>query len=187
MALTKCKECGTEISKSATVCPKCGDPIKKKTSLFTWLVMIVVVLIVIGVVSQPSKEEKTAQIAQTLEQLAKTPVSDISPHGELAEIFLPISKYTDIQREEVEKNITGEVVQWELRVYEISKSSENKYKIQTSIDSDTVGTFVYVFTRSAEEKSFLESLKTGDLVTVKGKIDGVSLRNITINPAILVE
>jgi len=59
MALTKCKECGTEVSKSATACPKCGAPLKKKTSLFTWLVIIGIVLIVIGFVSQPSKEEKT--------------------------------------------------------------------------------------------------------------------------------
>jgi hypothetical protein len=186
MALIKCKECGTEVSKSATACPKCGAPLKKKTSLFTWLVTIVVILIVIGLVSQPSKEQKTAQIAQTLEQLAKAPVSDISPHGELAQIFVPLSKYTNIQRENKEKEITGKVVQWKLKVYEVSKPSEDKYKIQTWTDSETVGTFVHVQARNAQEKSFLESLKTDDFVTFKGKIDGVFLRNITIDPAILV-
>jgi len=111
-------------------------------------------------------------------------VSDISPHGELAEIFLPMSKHTDIQRENKEKEITGKVVQWELKVYEVDKLSEDKYKIQTQTDSETLGTFVYVQVRNAQEKSFLESLKTDDFVTVKGKIDGVSMRNI--NPAVLV-
>lgn len=188
MALTKCKECGTEVSKNATACPKCGAPIKKKTSVFGSLVFLVLVFIVIGVVVSPSKEQRTEQVAQTLEQLAKAPVSDISPYGELAEMFLPMSKHTDIQRENKEKEITGKVVQWKLKVYEVKKLSEDKYKIQTQADSETLGTVVYVQVRNAQEKSFLESLKTDDFVTVRGKIDGVVpfIRHISIDPAILV-
>ncbi len=48
MALTKCKECGEEISKKAEKCPKCGAPAKKRTSIFTWFVTIVLVLWAIG-------------------------------------------------------------------------------------------------------------------------------------------
>ena len=48
MALTKCKECGEEISKNAEKCPKCGAPQKKKTSLFTWLVTIFVIFWAVG-------------------------------------------------------------------------------------------------------------------------------------------
>jgi hypothetical protein len=48
MALTKCKECGEEISKKAEKCPKCGAPQKKKTSLMTWLVTVLLVLVAIG-------------------------------------------------------------------------------------------------------------------------------------------
>lgn len=48
MALTKCNECGEEISKKAEKCPKCGAPQNKKTSLFTWLVTIIVVLWAVG-------------------------------------------------------------------------------------------------------------------------------------------
>lgn len=48
MALTKCKECGEEISKKAEKCPKCGAPAKKKTSLFTWLVTIVLAIGAVG-------------------------------------------------------------------------------------------------------------------------------------------
>lgn len=38
MALTKCKECGKEMSSEAKACPACGAPPPKKTSLVTWLV-----------------------------------------------------------------------------------------------------------------------------------------------------
>lgn len=32
MALTKCKECGREVSKNADACPGCGDPMRAGTS-----------------------------------------------------------------------------------------------------------------------------------------------------------
>ena len=37
MALTKCKECGNEISTKAEACPKCGAKRPKATSGFTWI------------------------------------------------------------------------------------------------------------------------------------------------------
>lgn len=46
MALVKCKECGTEVSSSAKACPKCGAKPPKKTSMFTWLVLVVVLVAV---------------------------------------------------------------------------------------------------------------------------------------------
>ena len=48
MALTKCKECGEEISKKAEKCPKCGAPQKKGTSIVTWLVTILVIFWAVG-------------------------------------------------------------------------------------------------------------------------------------------
>lgn len=48
MALTKCKECGEQISTKAETCPKCGAKPPKKTSLLTWIVLAFVVFVVIG-------------------------------------------------------------------------------------------------------------------------------------------
>ena len=42
--LIKCKSCGEDISKNAKVCPKCGEPTPKKTSLVTWLVLILFIV-----------------------------------------------------------------------------------------------------------------------------------------------
>lgn len=43
MALTKCKECGAEVSTKANHCPKCGAKAPKRTSLVTWLVLVFIV------------------------------------------------------------------------------------------------------------------------------------------------
>lgn len=48
MAIVNCKSCGKEISKNAKVCPHCGEPAPKKTSLTTWLVLILLIAIGVG-------------------------------------------------------------------------------------------------------------------------------------------
>lgn len=47
MAMIKCKGCSKEISSNAKVCPHCGEPAPKKTSLAVWLV--VGVLVIMGI------------------------------------------------------------------------------------------------------------------------------------------
>jgi len=54
MALVKCKECGEEVSTQAKTCPKCGAKAPKKTSIFTWLVLIFIVFIVYSVSQSPT-------------------------------------------------------------------------------------------------------------------------------------
>ena len=46
MALSKCKECGEQVSTKAKVCPKCGAPAPKKTSAGTWFVLVLVLFTV---------------------------------------------------------------------------------------------------------------------------------------------
>src|SRR5262245_30296663 len=50
MAMVLCKECGKERSSSADACPHCGAKVKK-TSAFTWLVVVILVLMFIGYIA----------------------------------------------------------------------------------------------------------------------------------------
>jgi hypothetical protein len=50
MALTKCKECGNQISTKAVSCPKCGAPLQKKTSSSGCLGVGILVLIIFGAI-----------------------------------------------------------------------------------------------------------------------------------------
>jgi hypothetical protein len=58
--LMKCKDCNGEISKKAKSCPKCGCPVKKKTSRVTWLFLIFVVLLVFGVTTSEKNITSTS-------------------------------------------------------------------------------------------------------------------------------
>ena len=71
MALTKCKECGHDVSNKAKSCPKCGAPAPKRTSILTWIVAGILGLGVLSALfhlpsSQPSKQPKTSPSAKQL-------------------------------------------------------------------------------------------------------------------------
>jgi len=47
MAMTKCKECGNEISKSASKCPKCGKSVTKPGILILGVICGLVVAFIL--------------------------------------------------------------------------------------------------------------------------------------------
>ena len=74
---------------------------------------------------------------------------------------------------------------WRLPIYEVSPASGGYYRVQTSATAATVGTFCYAKAHDEESRRLLSALKTGDFINCKGRINGVSFRNIEIKPAIV--
>ena len=179
-----CPACGKEVAKSAKVCPHCGK--KLKTGLFVKILLGLIVIGVLGAIFGPSKEEKAQQLSATLANMANAQAANISASGELSELFSLGSKNTDIQRDNMEKEIKGKIVEWSLPVYEVKKRDENIYRVQTKSGTRYVGAFLTLYARSSDEASYIESLQTGSMITFKGKIGGTTMRNIDIDPAILV-
>lgn len=58
MAMTKCKECGAEISTEATTCPHCGAK-RKKSSGCALVVLVILVLVVIVIVGANSGDNSS--------------------------------------------------------------------------------------------------------------------------------
>jgi hypothetical protein len=182
--LKECPSCAKEVSKSAKVCPGCGK--KLKMGMFLKLVISVVVIVVAFVALGPSQEEKANSANAVLDHISTGIPSNHTSSGELDDIFSYNSDHTDLQRDNKEKEIKGSLVDWSLNVYEVSKRSDNKYRIQTS-GRNQVGTFLSITTRPKEEVNYVESLKTKDVIHVRGLITGTTMRNINIEPAILVK
>jgi hypothetical protein len=121
------------------------------------------------------------------ENLNNEPLSNISPIGELRDIFMIASTYTDLQRKRKLAELKGKVVQWVLPVHEVREEGDNCYEIilspsleaiaETMLDSEkrkllTVGVTAYVEPRTEGELKFIESLRTGDFVKIKGRLTG---------------
>lgn len=112
--------------------------------------------------------------------------ADLRPDGELYEIFKLGSDHTDLQRETKLQEIRGQVVEWELPLYEISRKSDGSYRVITS-SSHAVGCIVDVRVTSDAERSYLLGLKTGDRIRFRGSIRGVNfVRSLEIDPATVI-
>ncbi|MFK5892119.1 MAG: zinc ribbon domain-containing protein [Pseudomonadota bacterium] len=106
MAMTKCNECGADVSTKAEACPKCGAPVSpkkhvivkenKKTSAVTWLVTILIVFGFIGAITGESKEEK--RIKQVRQDAAK-----------ITKIHAKNAKYFKSHSEEILSSVEKEI------------------------------------------------------------------------------
>lgn len=129
--------------------------------------------------------------AKDLESLrVRQDISTYTVDGELAEAFNINSKSTDIQRENLLKEIKGKLIIWEVNIYEIKKNLDSTYTIQTSgglnIGKSDVGTFITLSAADDAQSKFIEGLKTGDVIRVKGILSGESLlRSLVVKPAML--
>ncbi len=75
MGMTKCKECGNEISTKADACPKCGAKIKR-TSLVANLVAIFVAIGVVGAILASYENSKRQDEAAAKAAARRTALSD---------------------------------------------------------------------------------------------------------------
>lgn len=177
--LKKCKSCGTDVAKGAKQCPSCGQ--KLKMGFMAKLGIVIVGIIVVIVIGMPSSED----IAKKLAEVEAATPSNIEPGGSLASMFAFVSDSTDIQRENKEKEIVGDIVEWRLPVFEVKKMGDSglKYKIQTTANKNNVGTFVSITARDANEARKIEALSADDMINIKGEITGIFMRNMTIEHA----
>lgn len=159
---------------------------KKKWGFWKYFGLFWAVLIIIALFRKDDASEGNKSSDLATANINQKYSSDAALSS-LSEIFGIMSKYTNLQRDEAEKEIKGAIVQWTLPVYEVRRINEKHYKIQTSSKRGLVGTFIHIRNPNPEDMESLLRLKTGDSLTVKGKITGVSLRNIEIDPAMIVK
>jgi uncharacterized protein (UPF0212 family) len=77
--LIKCITCSAEIAKNAKVCPHCGAKIKR-TSTFTWLVLIFILIAIGNAIFNPESLERAEQrIAERNEASAVGQVEKPNP------------------------------------------------------------------------------------------------------------
>jgi hypothetical protein len=137
-----------------------------------------------------SSQKKPQSYVSPLDQLELAKPDELSPQGEIAEMFSLGSDFTDLQRQLKLKEIRGKVIEWRLPVYEVMQSGDG-YTIQTSTyatgDKKYIGTVLRITPRDEIDRRFVERIKTGDFIKVKGVIDDVTMRNLSIRPAIIVD
>ncbi len=141
-------------------------------------------------------EEPPAQAQEpafTLADLdAAKPVTTVTPE-QVAETFALGSKSTDLQRDLLEKEVVGQVVEWDLQLYEVQLEgdiytvSSNAVPINDDSGMNLIRIVAEVRARTPEEHAFLRAVKTGDPIRLRGRITAIALRTaVVMDPAVVV-
>lgn len=105
------------------------------------------------------------------------------------------STATGVQREALERQLTGAIVEWELRVYDVSLEEHGRFKVVSEPiagdDAEAVEMMrvvALVTPRQAGDEALLRSVKTHDHLRIRGRVQRVVLRTIiAIDPAIVID
>ena len=130
----------------------------------------------------------TSQSNNQLEELARATESEIDPYGQIVEYFSS-TKLTDLQKQELQKSVHGNIVVWTLPVAELAElfgeyqftlydRRKESVRVEFTLDPKKI---------LPEEISLIKNLKIGEYLTVKGKIDyaGYASRSVFLKPVML--
>jgi hypothetical protein len=174
----QCKSCGKDVARSAKECPYCGQ--HAQSGWFLKLTIAIGALALLGTFAIPAYKDPVKDRQGVMFEHV-----DPVDATYLAEIFDPGNKPTTAQMEHTLKEITGKIVEWQLPIFVVTKMPDH-FSIVTKPDTDVPGTLLTVYPANHQDKKYLESLKAGMSITIKGKITGTLKGRIKINPAFLI-
>lgn len=160
---TKCKNCGETISSKAVVCPKCGVKNKKPIYKRGWFIAIAAIAVIAIISSSQNDENKPSQ----------NTTSDV-PQQEIVYTEYTVSQLI----KDLEDNALNAKNKYDDKYVKISGELSNidssgKYiSLNPSDDSFTFYN-VQCYIQNDEQTAKVASMKTGDTVTLKGKVTDV--------------
>ena len=162
-----------------------------KTGLLSkWaMVMLSMALVACGEAPLPNS---TSEHAPTVQALKDAPVMSMALQ-EVVDTYVLGGTRTDLQREAMTAKLVGSVVVWRFKVYDIAKE-DGRYRVVSDLmngsQPEAIGKLTVVaFVTPNDEQDIQTLLKltTGSEITVRGKVDDITLRTaIVLSPAELI-
>lgn len=161
--MKKCSACGADISKSAAICPQCGQKNKKPFYKKPWFIILAVILL-IAIVSSTGSESDTADVSTetkvTSEKIEYTQVDVSTLVDELKANAMKAERTYDNQHLE----ITGRLA--------VIDSDGDYISVYPQNDEFAISG-VQCYIKNEEQTEKVMNMNIGDTVTVKGKITSV--------------
>ena len=162
--MISCRTCGADIAKSAKVCPSCGAK-NKKPIYKRWWLWVLVVLLLIGM----SGGGETDQV----EAGAPDPAPSAPAESEIEyQVFTVKQLMDDLESNALKAEQTHDGQYVELTGVLSVVDSDGKYIGIAPPDSLGLES-VLCYIQSEEQLNTVLEMKTGDYVTVRGKITDV--------------
>jgi len=145
-----------------------------------------------GCGSNPEPTVDPPSTAELISQIQSATPTPVTPQ-QVAEAFALGANATTLQRELIEKDLIGSVVEWDVRVYDVDYA-EGIYKLTSQpipiASPDAVQLLrvvAFVRPRGRPDEELLRSIKTDEVIRLRGLVQDILLRTIvTIGPAVIV-
>jgi hypothetical protein len=174
--LKPCKNCQKPTISEEKYCPYCGSKLKK--DVLPKLIIGVLVLTLFGSLAIPTK----SNLEKEREKIASAPVDTVNVR-ELAKIL--DNKHADIEILNKIGKIEGKIVELQLQVF-VATYMSDYYRIVTIPSAGIPGTLLTLYPKNKKESEYLENIKPGYTIKIKGKIKGTYLKSIKIDPAFII-
>jgi hypothetical protein len=174
----QCKSCGIDMAKDAKACPNCGKSLK--SGLFFKLIIGIGLLAAAGTIAIPKPKD---QLKVDIKKISRATADQVDAQ-KLARILKHQSTNLSLQEENLEKHLIGKIVDWELQVLVVATFPDH-YDILTMPTSGYPGTLLTLYPQNSHQRTFIDNVKAGTKIKIKGKIAGIFQRRIQINPALL--
>lgn len=131
--------------------------------------------------------QEEAKEEQVTAGVAEQPCSNVSPR-KVGHVLNVGTDATEIQRDQLEAQLKGQIVCWALVVYEVRPVDDNTVRIITAggtMLTEDAGAFITVSIKDAAVREYVYALKTGSRIQVKAQVAGFSLRSVDLEHAVL--
>jgi hypothetical protein len=176
--LKVCKSCGGDFAKAAKECPHCGKKVQPGRLLL--------VLIGIGCLALAAAFAipVNTDLPDDMEKIATAAVDSINI-DELAGVFKNQNSQNDSQAQNRTKEITGKIIQWDAEVF-VCIQSAGYYQMVTKSTASAPGALLKIYPRDNQQKTYLENIKPGNRITIKGRISGMQQGRLKVDPAMII-
>ena len=199
MSQMTCPNCGNEVEKGAAFCIRCGSPVPKRSStlkiVFKWtgigcggVLGLLIGIITIGTIASSCANGN----GRTVPAVAATPspVPTPSPMPTLTPTPVPIKLSAEQLYQDYDNNEVAAKVKYEgalaLITGRISTIAEAGNYYDVKLETDNFFSLVSIVCKlDQSQQSVVIQLNTGDLVTVKGIIKGLSVIDIVVEDCTL--
>ena len=113
---------------------------------------------------------------------------------QVAETFALNGKHTDLQRELLTKELTGKVVEWRIKVYDVTRTegvykiTSQPYPIRSKNVLNLIRTVAFIHPQDSDGEESIRTAVTDDEITVRGQVQDIVFRAVVVlSPAIIVK
>ena len=176
--LKVCKSCGGDLAKAAKECTHCGKKVQPGRLLM--------ILIGIGCLALAAAFAIPVDndLPDDMEKIAAAVVDPINI-AELAGVFKNKNAQNDSRAQNKAKEITGKIIQWDVEVF-VCIQLAGYYQMVTKSTASAPGTLLKIYPRDNQQKTYLENIKPGNRIKIKGKISGMQQGRLKIDPAMII-